>query len=203
MTRTLLTLISSAFLAGACGQNTSSTSQVSERRNVPQQSAPPAEAQEPPRAAAPQSAAPEPEYRPPHACHLKLGHAGRHTWRVGAELINRSDSSFVVRYHHPLIFNATVKVGPGAGAPRPIPLSIPPFDGPVEEREVTVPPQDRVTLDSAVTLRFAPDEQPPSRSPFDWLMLSEPVSFSVSVERPFLAPSELFCVGHGVTMQRR
>lgn len=107
---------------------------------------------------------------------------------VSFVLQNRTAEPMVAEYHHPLVFALEV----WADSKR-VGLQIPPFDGPVERRTVTVPPGERVTIPTPVTLRFAPDGQPASSSPFEWLILSPPRDVRLRARKVFSDTPDLSC----------
>ena len=94
----------------------------------------------------------------------------------------------VVPYYHPLGFALQVWAGS-----KKLDLHIPAYDGPVEPRTVTAPPEQRITIPSPVTLRFAPDGKSLTDSPFEWLILSPPTDVRIRATRVFTDTPDLSC----------
>jgi len=126
---------------------------------------------------------------PPRSCALKLSSRDAHgNMAVSMELQNRTSEPLVAPYHHPLIFALQV----WAGSQR-LDVQIPPYDGPVEPRTITVPPGQRVTIPTPVTLRFAPDGKPKTSSPFEWLIVSAPRDVWLRARQVFTDMPDLSC----------
>jgi hypothetical protein len=107
---------------------------------------------------------------------------------VAIEVHNRTEEPLVAPYHHPLSFNLQV----WADSKR-LGVQIPAYDGPVEPRTITVPPGERVTIPTPVTLRFAPDGKPKTNSPFEWLILSPPTDVWLRASKVFTDMPDLSC----------
>lgn len=124
----------------------------------------------------------------PRSCALGLKRAGKDRFAVSVVIQNMTDQPMVARYDHPLLFALEA----WAGTER-VQVEIPPYDGPAEPRTVSVPARQRVEVPTPVTIRFAPDGQPPSNSPFDWLLLSPRTDLRLKAKRALSDTPELSC----------
>ncbi len=150
---------------------------------------PPEELPEPPISSAATPASGAHPTGPPSSCALKLSSGDAHgTMTVAIVLQNRTKEPLVATYHHPLSFALQV----WAGSKR-LEVSIPPYDGPVQPRTITAPPEQRVTISTPVTLRFAADDKPQTDSPFEWLIISPPTDVRLRAKRVFTDMPDLTC----------
>ena len=101
---------------------------------------------------------------------------------------NRTKEPMVVPYYHPLVFALQVWAGS-----KKLDVHIPPSDGPVVPRTITAPPEQRVTIPTAVTLRFAPKGQSKTDSPFEWLIISPPTDVWLRAKNVFTDMPDLSC----------
>lgn len=124
----------------------------------------------------------------PRSCALGLKKTGKDRFAVSVVIQNMTDEPMVAQYYHPLLFALEA----WADGKR-IQVEIPPYDGPAEPRTVSVPPRERVEIPTPVTIRFAPDGQPPSDSPFDWLLLSPRTDLRLKAKRALSDTPDLSC----------
>lgn len=104
------------------------------------------------------------------------------------EIQNRTDSPFEARYHHPVTFALEA----WSGSKR-LEVEVPPFDGPVEPRSITVPPGERRRIPTPVTLRFVAEGGRTSESPFEWLVKGQPKKLRLRATKVFSDEKDLPC----------
>lgn len=125
---------------------------------------------------------------PARSCALKLSGNPHRNMSVAIVVQNRTTEPMAFPYHHPLLFALEAWAGS-----KQLTVQMPPYDGPVEPRTATVAPGQRLTIATPVTLRFAPDGEPQTDSPFEWLVLSPPTDVRLVAKRVFTDTPELAC----------